>query len=84
MRRSPRRCHWERSCLAEWLQITSGCHGEVRVNLMVALPLSLCTVCLLPVSLLFFHQFKVHSIPSQNGSVLTSDPCPVGHGSVYS
>lgn len=35
----------EHSCQAEWLQITPGCHGEIKVELMEVLQLSLCALC---------------------------------------
>lgn len=44
-RHSLRRCQSEHSCQAEWLQITSGCHGEIRLDLMEVLQLSLCALC---------------------------------------
>lgn len=80
--RSLRRCQREHSCQAEWLQITSGCHGEIRVDLMEVLQLILCALCVCVGVCFFiafnvtsvFHQLKIYSIPSQNSSVLTSDP----------
>lgn len=98
MRHSLRRCQREHSCQAEWLQITSGCHGEIKVDLMEVLQLSLCAicvcVCVCTLTCFFavfkvtsvFHQFKLHSIPSPKGSVLTYDPCEgrsISHGLIY-